>query len=735
MTSALIFLVLLALGGGGLVGGLLVVRGRDQRRRDARRVVVTVAFPRGLRFEAVLALGRAIVGLAPATAGLSGRDTVAVEIVGSHHAITFRLRLPAVASSYFVAQLRAAISGLAVTELDEFVPERWAHAIELRRRVSAADLDTSDPVGTGRTILAALTGLSRGESATWLIVVGGGISARPDTTTSLWTQLWRGVTETPTPRRDGGVVGLTMRLGASAGTEKRTGELVARLRRAAASISTPGARLVPRLLPGRIVRDRLSRAATPITAPAILARLEELAVLTGWPVGAQFVPGLTLGGSPQLPAAASVPRTGRSLGRSTASGRRVAMAKIGAREHSLIVGPTGVGKSWLSVRLFLGDVNGGDGGIYLDPKGGAGKAILERLSEEAIGRTVVVDPTDKARPVPLPLLAHEAGGIPELAADTLVELLRHRYRDLGPRSSDILSSSLYALARMPDATLMDLLPLWSDPRFRARVAGMVTDDPVLAGFFAWFDGLGVAERNFIIAAPLNKIRPLLQRPIVRNVLAAPRSTFTIAQAMRERLIVIIILPEGRLGSAATSLMGEVVQARVWAATQAWVGRSFFNVTIDEAPRFIDTGTDLGDVLARSREYGVGVTLIGQSLSQFPTALRDVALNSARTKIAFGTSSGDAKRMADEFGPGVEPDFFTGLARYEAIGQVSLGGTVSPPFTFRTDALPPKIAGRAQAARKASRERFGIPRAEIEASLKRATEGGNETPPIVGRRKT
>jgi hypothetical protein len=142
---------------------------------------------------------------------------------------------------------------------------------------------------------------------------------------------------------------------------------------------------------------------------------------------------------------------------------------------------------------------------------------------------------------------------------------------------------------------------------------------------------------------------------------------------------------------------------------------------------------LGDVLARSREYGVGMTLIGQSLRQFPESLREVALNSARTKIAFGTSATDARRLAEEFGPGVEPDFFTGLAKFEAIGAVSLGGHTSPAFTFQTEALGPAIPGRAQEIRKASRERFGIPREEIEAAIRDRQAGGTDRPGPVGRR--
>jgi hypothetical protein len=69
-------------------------------------------------------------------------------------------------------------------------------------------------------------------------------------------------------------------------------------------------------------------------------------------------------------------------------------------------------------------------------------------------------------------------------------------------------------------------------------------------------------------------------------------------------------------------------ARLWTAIQARRERSFSQVIIDEAPRFLDQPTDLGDVLARSREYGVDMTLIGQGLRQFPESLREVALNIA-----------------------------------------------------------------------------------------------------------
>jgi hypothetical protein len=73
-----------------------------------------------------------------------------------------------------------------------------------------------------------------------------------------------------------------------------------------------------------------------------------------------------------------------------------------------------------------------------------------------------------------------------------------------------------------------------------------------------------------------------------------------------------------------------------------------------------------------------------------------------------------------------------LAAFEAIGAVSVVGAVSEPFTFRARPLPDKVPGRAKAVRKASRERWGVPREEIEASFKRH-QTQLESPGPVGRR--
>jgi hypothetical protein len=301
------FLIYVLAGGAALVGGVLAVRLADQRGRDGHRVVVTLRFPRNLTDKQTSSIVRAILGLAPATTGLVGQASVALEVVGTAGGITHRLRLPAKASTYLVAQLRAAVPGLAVDEVEDFKPERCLRALELRRRLSEADLATSDVAATARTILAATTGLRRGEAVVWQLVVGGGIGPRV-AERSTAQRLGGGRAASERRRQDGGVAGVAIRVGAVAGTDKRAHELVSRLRRAAASVSAPGARLVPRLLPGWVASGRLERAATPVTAAGALMTPDEINGLLGWPVATPIVPGLVVGGSPQLPPVAAVPR-------------------------------------------------------------------------------------------------------------------------------------------------------------------------------------------------------------------------------------------------------------------------------------------------------------------------------------------------------------------------------------------------------------------------------------------
>jgi hypothetical protein len=725
--SALVLLVLTSTVGSLAVVSILMLRNADQQRRDAARRCYLVSFPRTVTADQVQAFIVLLAGLSAGRRSWWGQDSAVLEVIMTREGVTHRLRLPRRSSVHFLAQLRAAIPGISLIEVAEN-PARVMAAKELRQRNPQWPLAVIDAAAVARTILASSAQLKKGELLVWQCVIVGGIPRQAPVTTSWVRAFIRAVTvgtEPETPergarrrRQESGLTAGVVRIGATGRTAARTKQLITRLLAVAKTVATPEAQLIPRAITASRAARRLQAGASPLMEPSILASPSEFGGLVGWPIGPLAIPGLTLGGSPQLIVPQAVPTSGRVLGDATVGKRTVAVSVQGSFEHLVTVAPTGAGKSVLAAQLALGDIVARRGVCVIDPKGTLIRLIIERMPEWAIKRVVLVDPTDISMPVPIPLFSPDRGASSELAVDGVLALLQHRYRDLGPRSTDILLSSLRAIAPMPKSTILMLWKLWNDTAFRARVRATTVSDPILDGFFTWFEQLSESGRAEVLAAPTNKLRPLVSRSIVRNVIAAPRATFTMREALAKRLIVLVSLPEGALGAEATSFLGQVVLSRLWAAIQARGGlaedrRPPFMVTVDEAPRFVDLPTDLGEMLARAREYRVSLSLIGQSLKQFPDHLKDMMLNSARTKISFQGSAKDARELAAEFGPLVTPEMIQGLGRFEAIGAVSLGGATSEPFTFRTRPLDEAVPGRADQVRAASRKSWGVPRAEIE----------------------
>ena len=60
-------------------------------------------------------------------------------------------------------------------------------------------------------------------------------------------------------------------------------------------------------------------------------------------------------------------------------------------------------------------------------------------------------------------------------------------------------------------------------------------DPMLLDFWHWFESLGPSQAT-ITAPLLNKYRSLLLREPVRNVLAQPEQSWSVAEVMTKRAI-------------------------------------------------------------------------------------------------------------------------------------------------------------------------------------------------------
>ena len=100
------------------------------------------------------------------------------------------------------------------------------------------------------------------------------------------------------------------------------------------------------------------------------------------------------------------------------------------------------------------------------------------------------------------------------------------------------------------------------------------------------------------------------------------------------------------------------------------------VYIDEVQDYLHLPTDLGDVLAQARGYGVGFTLAHQFLGQLPTPMRTAVLANARSRICFQLPPDDATVLARGH-PELSADDLTRSGRYEVYASLFAGGQVTP----------------------------------------------------------
>jgi hypothetical protein len=444
----------------------------------------------------------------------------------------------------------------------------------------------------------------------------------------------------------------------------------------------------------------------------------ELVGLLAWPLGDGAYPGVDRVGSRLLPVPAAVPSKGRVIGAGThpSSLRPVAQSARDGLMHTEILGPTGVGKSTLLVRISQAEIEAGRGLIVIEPKGDLVADILARLPQHRERDVVVLDPTDRS-PVGLNPLQ---GGSAELVSDQIVAVFRGLYGDyLGPRTADVLHAALLTLARAKDATLVALPRLLTDQRLRRELTQPVRDDLALGPFWAWYESLSDDARSQVIAPVMNKLRPFVLRENIRHVLGQPQPRFNIGDVFTENKILLVPLNKGALGSETASLLGSLVVARLWQAVQgrgrvAPGRRSPVALVIDEFQDFLHLPTDLADVLAQARGLGLGLVLAHQHLAQLTPPVRAAVLANARSRIAFRLSAEDATVIAKATDL-LDASDFQSLGRYEAYASLVANSETQPFASIRTEALP-AAGGDMRRVRDSSRELYGVARDEIEAAL-------------------
>ena len=622
-----------------------------------------------------------------------------------------------------------------------------------RRAVSQAVVVSARPVGAPlaterlaavvRAVLAALASTDEGEELVVQLQVGRRFA--PQVLGRVEPQGWLellGLVPVPSlsgerGRRMRAQVGrhraaASLRLGVRAASPLRQRVLLQGLLGALRLLEGPGVRLRARTEhPAKLNSVRRPwRAGLELGAGEIVA-------MAGWPVGEGALPA-TPSAHPRVLALPAARETQRAFATGVAdqAGERLGISIGDALYHTVLLGPTGAGKSTALAHLALADIQAGRGVLLIDPKTDLVADILARIPEQRRDDVVVIDPTS-SRPVGINPLARaqaarsgalsSGGGVlgggasPELVADTVLATFKGVFAESwGVRVEQVLAAALMTLARTPEATLVDLPLLLTNTAYRQRLIAASGADPLGTGqFWAAYEALSEAQRQQWVGPVLTRLQPFLIRPHLRATLGQATPSFDLEEVFTRRRIVLVSLNKGVLGAESARLLGSLLVGQLWPLILARAAvepsrRHVVSVFIDEVQDYLSLPGSLADALAQARSLGAAFHLAHQYRGQLPAALKAGIDSNARNKIIFSLSAADAAELARQ-AIGLEAADFQLLPRFGVYARTMHHGRENPWCQATT--LPPTPPTQdALALRAASQARYGQDATQTEAAL-------------------
>jgi Type IV secretion-system coupling protein DNA-binding domain len=163
--------------------------------------------------------------------------------------------------------------------------------------------------------------------------------------------------------------------------------------------------------------------------------------------------------------------------------------------HVYVIGKTGTGKSTLLETMALQDLERGNGFALIDPHGDLVARIAARIPDSQRDRVIYLNTTDPSQPYGYNPLRHVSEDRIPLAASGMMDVFKKMWPEAwGVRMEHILRNVLMALLEQPDATLHDILRIFSDNNFRKDIAKSLKNETVRTFLLSEFERFSFGYR-------------------------------------------------------------------------------------------------------------------------------------------------------------------------------------------------------------------------------------------------
>lgn len=394
------------------------------------------------------------------------------------------------------------------------------------------------------------------------------------------------------------------------------------------------------------------------------------------------------------------------------------------RRHMYIIGKTGMGKTNLLENLVIQDIQSGHGVAYIDPHGDTAEKLISAIPSHRINDVIYFNPADQDFPIALNVLEAVDEKYRHLIASGLIAVFKKLWADSwGPRLEYILRNAILALLEYPGSTLLGVMRILVDKKYRQRVIDKVTD-PVIKSFWTeeftkWNDRV----LQEVVSPIQNKVGQFLTSSLIRNIVGQTQSAFDLRDVMDSQKILIMNLSKGRIGEDISGLLGAMMISKIQLAAMERVNipepdRKDFYLYVDEFQNFATES--FANILSEARKYRLNLLLANQYILQLEEEVQNAIFGNVGTIISFRVGATDAEYLEKEFEPVFMQNDIVNLPKYNVYLKLMIDGISGDAFSATT--LPPipivNAIEKEEMVIRISRERYSSSRAEVEEKIAR-----------------
>lgn len=398
------------------------------------------------------------------------------------------------------------------------------------------------------------------------------------------------------------------------------------------------------------------------------------------------------------------------------------------RRHMYIIGKTGMGKTTLMENMVIQDIRNGHGVCFIDPHGDSVAKILDYVPSSRVNDVIYFNPADLDHPIAFNILEAVDTKYKHLVASGLMGVFTKIWANTwSSRMEYILNNTILALLESPGNTMLGIVRMYVDKKYRKKIVDNIKDPMVRAFWVDEYANYAEKYRTEAVAPIQNKVGQFLSSGIIRNIIGQPRSTIDLRSMMDNQKIMLLDLSKGKVGEDNSALLGAMIITKLQLAALSRVDipeeeRKDFYLYVDEFQNFVTES--FATILSEARKYRLNLVMGHQYIGQLvpdrnSTQVRDAVFGNVGTMIIFRVGAADAEFLETEFDPIFTPTDIVNLPKYNIILKLMINGVASDPFSAVT--MPVNDlwkTGNADKVIKVSRERYGNDVGEVEEKISR-----------------